>query len=161
MSTGKKRTVSVTDVMFVIAVIALIAVSVYKIGLFDRLFVKGKNETCTLTFAADGLTAAEAGYLATGEHLYYGKEPIGTMRGGALTTPTSEFVQTTDGKYVFSESSSKVDVRGAFESTLTDTEYGWLFNGKTYIVPGTVLDVRCGDAEFSLTVLSIDVKTDS
>ena len=160
MSAGKKRTVSVTDVMFVIALITLIAVSVYKIGLFDRLFVNGKTETCTVTFAADGIGLNEAGYLGAGSRLYYGREVIGTMRGGSLTTPGVDTVMTPDGKYVFSESDSKIDIRGAFESSLTQTEYGWLFNGKTYIVPGTVLDVRCGDAQLKLTVISIDVRSD-
>ncbi len=161
MSSKSKKIISVTDIMFVIAVIALIAVSVYKIGIFDRLFTRGKTETCTVTFVAERIATNQAGCIQAGENLFFGKDTLGVMRGGMLSNPSTDFILTDSGKYAFSESSDFVDVRGAFDTSFTSTEYGWLFGGRTYITPGTVLDVRCGDAEFRITVLSIDVRTES
>ena len=149
-----KRRFSVIDLVIILIIIAAVAVSFVKTGLYDKLIVHRESVEVTVTFVLENASEAVLSDFSGDAPVYYSEKQISKL-DSVSSLPQISYTEGSDGKLITVQSEDRYEIEGRFRCTLTRTGDGYLIDGSKYIAPGTELEIRLGNSVATVTVLSV------
>ena len=152
----KPRTIrfSVLDFVILFLVLACVAGIVLRSGLIDDLFVKTHARKIQVSFIAEAVTPEQDSVFTENTVFYREGE-----RFGILTAAASEsaliYYEADSGILSGYRHDTLRDLTGTFTCEALHTDNGYLLNGKTYIAPGSVFEIKANSVSVTVTVTAI------
>jgi len=152
---------NIVDFVIIIAVIAC------GVGVYIRYTIGLEMENAPINlvdakaeFLLVDVSEQLADSLTAGSPVYIGdKTPIGELSAIFSKLPSERFIATMDGTVVKTYSDEfRFDVRGAITLKGTMTDKGFLYEGKTFIAPGSYINIQTPEADLSLYIMNITLE---
>ncbi len=150
----KKTRLNLIDLTIIIVVAACIITTVFRGAILEKLSFASNNDTATITFCAENLTADELAFMNIGERFELDGESFGVMK--SYDAPYQDVViLKEDGTFDTATDSTLYRLEGTMEIKGRNTENGFFFGSDTHIGVGKVLSLDGEKCNISIVITKI------